>query len=68
LDAASRVDHGPQERLAAHYLGITGGVGGRRHALDEPEDVLPPPNAIELAHTPQLVRERELVYGLTARI
>src|SRR5919202_4679471 len=67
-DAAPRVYYVPQEGLAAHYLGVPAGVGRRRHALDDLEDVSPTAYPLELAHASELVGERELVYGLAARV
>ena len=59
---------GPQERLAAHDVGVPARVRSRRDALDDLEDVGPAADPLELVDAPQLVRERELVYGLPTRV
>src|SRR5215213_10747359 len=67
-DAAPDVYDGPEQRLAAHDIRIPAGVGSRRDALDDLEDVRPAAYPLELVDAPELVGEGELVYGTTARV
>ena len=67
-DAAPNVYDGPQERLAAHDVRVPAGVGRRRDALDDLEDVGPSADSLEFVDASQLVRERELVYGISTRV
>src|SRR4028118_1079696 len=67
-DAAADVYDGPEQRLAAYYLGVAGGVGGGRDGLDELEDVGPAADAVELVYGVELVCERDLVDAVPARV
>src|SRR5215212_8563992 len=67
-DAAPDIYDRSQERLAAHDVSVPARVRSRRDALDDLEDVGPAAYPLELVDAPQLVCERELVYGLAARV
>src|SRR5215203_2256272 len=67
-DAAPDIYNRPQERLAAHDVSVPARVRSRRDALDNLEDVGPAAYPLELVDAPQFVCERELVYGLAARV
>src|SRR5215203_6337673 len=67
-DAAPDIYNRPQERLAAYDVSVPARIRSRRDALDDLEDVGPAAYPLELVDTPQFVRERELVYGLAARV
>src|SRR5215217_5044793 len=67
-DAAPDVYDRPQERLAAHDVSVPARVRSRRDALDDLENVRPAAYPLELVDAPQFVCERELVYGLAARV
>src|SRR5215208_4355454 len=67
-DAAPDIYDRPQERLTAHDVGVPASVRSRRDALDDLEDIWPSAYPLELVDAPQFVRERELVYGLAARV
>src|SRR5829696_6800581 len=67
-DAAPDIYDRPQERLAAHDVSVPARVRSRRDALDDLENVRPAAYPLELVDAPQFVCERELVYGLAARV